>query len=134
MRNSVVLLLVASSGVMLGQALKLEPMANPTGPNSSQVNWSVTQEGNALLSWVESDQLRYSIRKGGQWSEPRTIAAHRNFFHHPAEVPEVITLPGGSFLAHWIEAPKTESEAEWVFVSASRDGDQMDDSCDGASR
>jgi hypothetical protein len=122
MRNSAVVLLVASSGVMFGQALKLEPMANPTGPNSSQVNWSLTQEGNALLSWVESDQLRYAIRKGAQWSEPRTIAAHRNFFHHPAEVPEVITLPGGSFLAHWIEAPKTESEAEWVFVSASRDG------------
>jgi len=122
MRNSAVVLLVASSGLMFGQALKLEPMPNPTGPNSSQVNWSLTQEGNALLSWVESDQLRYSIRKGGQWSEPRTIAAHRNFFHHPAEVPEVITLPGGSFLAHWIEAPKTESEAEWVFVSASRDG------------
>ena len=117
------LLLPAALGVSLfGQTLKVEPAANPTGPNSSQVNWSVTQEGNALLSWVESDALKYSIRKGAQWSEARIIASHRNFFHHPAEVPEVITLPGGSFLAHWIEAPKTESEAEFIFVSSSRDG------------
>jgi len=105
-----------------GQTLKVEPAPNPTGPGSSQVNWSVTQEGNPLLSWIESEELRYSIRKGAQWSAPRTIAAHRHFFHHPAEVPEVITLPGGSFLAHWIEAPEKESEAEFIYVSASRDG------------
>jgi hypothetical protein len=106
----------------VSQTLKVEPAANPSGPGSSQVNWSVTQDGNPLLSWIESDELRYSIRKGAQWSAPRTIAAHRHFFHHPAELPEVITLPGGSFLAHWIEAPKTESEAEFIYVSASRDG------------
>ena len=106
----------------VSQTLKVEPAPNPTGPGSSQVNWSLTQDGNPLLSWVESDELRYSVRKGSQWSAPRTIAAHRHFFHHPAELPEVITMPGGSFLAHWIEAPKTESEAEFIYVSASRDG------------
>lgn len=107
---------------LFAQTLKVEPVSNPSGPGSSQVNWSVTQDGNPLLSWIESDELKYSIRKGAQWSAPRIVAAHRNFFHHPAEVPEVITLPGGSFLAHWIEAPKTESEAEFIYVSASRDG------------
>jgi BNR repeat-like domain len=127
MRKSVLVLLLAAGGVisaqsLFGQNLKVEPAANPTGPGSSQVNWSMTLDGNALLSWLESDVLKYSIRKGGQWSEPRTIAAHRKFFHHPAEVPEVIAMPGGSYLAHWIEAPKTDSEAEFVYVSASRDG------------
>lgn len=122
MRKKTLLLLPALGVSLFGQTLKVVPAANPTGPNSSQVNWSVTQDGNALLSWVESEELKYSIRKGGQWSEPRTIAAHRNFFHHPAEVPEVISMPGGSLLAHWIEAPKTESEAEFIYVSSSRDG------------
>jgi hypothetical protein len=122
MRNSPLVLLLAVSGVTFGQTLKMEPMANPTGPGSSQVNLSLTQDGNALLSWVESEELKYSIRRGTQWSEPRTIAAKRHFFHHPAELPEVIAMPGGSFLAHWIEAPKTESEAEFIYVSASRDG------------
>jgi hypothetical protein len=119
MRNAILFLLPM---LAMSQTLKVDPAANPSGPGSSQVNWSVTQDGNPLLSWIESDELRYSIRKGGQWSAPRTIAAHRHFFHHPAEMPEVITLPGGSFLARWIEAPKTESEAEFIYVSASRDG------------
>ena len=79
----------------LARHLKIDPVANPAGPGSSQVNWSVTQDGNPLMSWVESDELRYSIRKGTQWSAPRTIAAKRHFFHHPAELPEVITMPDG---------------------------------------
>ena len=122
MKNPIVLFLPMLALPLFGQSLKVEPAANPSGPGSSQVNWSLTQDGSPLMSWVESEELRYSIRKGAQWSAPRTIAAHRHFFHHPAELPEVITMPGGSFLAHWIEAPKTESEAEFIYVSASRDG------------
>ncbi len=122
MRHTTLLLLPALAVTLFSQTLKVEPAANPSGPDSSQVNWSVAQDGSPLMSWVESDVLKYSIRKGAQWSEPRTIAAHRHFFHHPAELPEVVAMPGGSFLAHWIEAPKTESEAEFIYVSASRDG------------
>lgn len=122
MRNTTLFLLPVTALTLLGQTLKVEPAANPSGPDSAQVNWSVTQDGNPIMNWVESDVLKYAIRKGTQWSEARTIAAHRHFFHHPAELPEVIMLPGGSYLAHWIEAPKTESEAEFIYVSSSRDG------------
>ena len=121
MRNSALLLLLAV-GLMPGQTLKMDAVTNPAGPNSSQVNWSVTQDGSALMSWVESDTLKYSIRHGVQWSEARTIAAKRHFFHHPAELPEVIAMPNGALMAHWIETPKPDSEAEFVFVSASKDG------------
>jgi hypothetical protein len=122
MRNRTLIVLLAVAASLPGQTLKLQPATNPAGPGSSQANLSVTQDGSTLLSWVEKDELRYAIRKGAQWSEPRVIAAHRNFFHHPAELPEVMTLPGGTFLAHWIETPKTESETEFIFVSSSRDG------------
>jgi len=121
MRNSAVLLLLAA-GAIAAQTLKVEAVTNPAGPNSSQVNWSVTQDGNALMSWVESDTLKYAIKRGAQWSQPRTIAAKRHFFHHPAELPEVIAMPNGAYMAHWIETPKPDSEAEFVFVSASKDG------------
>ena len=114
------LLLVAAG--LSAQTLKVDALTNPSGPNSSQVNWSVTQDGNAIMSWVESDVLKYSIRKGGQWSEARVIASKRHFFHHPAELPEVIAMPNGAYMAHWIETPKPDSEAEFPFVSASRDG------------
>ena len=122
MRNSVLVLFLVVIGPIAGQTLKVEPAANPSGPDSSQVNWSVTQDGNPLLIWVQSDELRYSIRRGGQWSAPQTVAAKRHFFHHPAEMPEVMTLPGGTFMAHWIEQPNPSSEAEFLYVSASRDG------------
>ncbi|HWF07810.1 MAG TPA: hypothetical protein VG297_05060 [Bryobacteraceae bacterium] len=122
MKTNAMVLFLAAGGVLFAQTLKLEPAANPTGPGSSQVNLTTSADGSVILSWVESETLKYAIRKGGQWSGPRTIAAKRHFFHHPAELPEVIALPSGTFLAHWIETPKPDSEAEFIYVSASRDG------------
>lgn len=127
MKNSAVLISLVLIGAAAAQTLKTEPVPNPAGQGSNQVNWSVAQDGSPLLSWVEPQKdgsftLRYSIRKGAAWSEPQTIAANRKFFHHPAEVPGVVALPGGGFVAHWIEQPNSASEAEFLYVSASRDG------------
>lgn len=125
MKNILLLALCAAAVPLIAQ--KPEPLANPSGNGSLQPSWSVTQDGSPLLSWIEkandgSYTLKYAIHKGSAWSEPRTVAAGRKFFRHPAEVPEVITLPDGTFMAHWIETPKEESEAEFAYVSASRDG------------
>ena len=112
----------------LAQTFKLDSVVNPAGPGSLQANWSAARDGSPLLSWIEtlkdgSYTLRYSIRRGSQWSEPKTIAARRKFFRHPAELPEVIMLSDGTVLAHWVENPKEESEAEFLYVSSSRDGE-----------
>jgi hypothetical protein len=124
---STALWLVALASPLFGQALKMEPAPSPAGPDSVQANWSTAVDGSPLLSWVEKskdgfDTLRYAIRHGSAWSEARTIAAHRHFFHHPAELPEVIALSGGPLIAHWVELPKEDSEAEFLYVSASADG------------
>jgi hypothetical protein len=112
-----------------GQALKLEPMANPSGPTSLQAHWSIAQDGSPLLSWIETSKdgshaLRYAIRRGAQWSEPRTIATNRQFFRQPAESPSVISFADGSLLAEWVEIPPGSGEAENMYVSASKDGIQ----------
>ncbi len=132
MRNTILVLLLAPAAALFAQTLKVAATENPAGADSSQANWSVTATGQPLLSWVEpvkggSFALRYSIRNGSQWSEPRTIAERPHFFHHPAELPEVIALTGGSLpgqamMAHWIEVPSESSEAEFLYVSSSRDG------------
>lgn len=127
MKTIVVFFSLLTAGSAFAQTLKVESAANPAGPGSSQVNWSVAQDGSPLLSWVEpqkddSFSLRYSVFKGGQWSEARTIAAHRKFFHHPAEMPHLTALANGTLLAEWIEQPNESSEAEFVYVSASPDG------------
>jgi hypothetical protein len=124
-RTILLLLTVAVAG--FGQTFKVEPIANPSGPGSVQAHWSMVPDGSLLLSWIEplkdgSYTLKYAIHRGSQWSEPRTVAAHRHFFRHPAESPEVISFRNGSLLAHWVEMPDESSDAEFVYVSVSKDG------------
>jgi hypothetical protein len=110
----------------LTQTLSSTPLANPSGPGSLQPNWSVAPDGAAVFSWIEPSQggfaLKYAVRHGATWSPAKTIASNRHFFHHPAEMPEVIALPGGHWFAHWVEAPGGDSDAEYVYVSSSTDG------------
>ena len=110
-----------------GQKFTAETLANPAAAGSLQPNWSATPDGNAVLSWIEptkdgSFSLRYAVRRGSNWSEARTIAEHRHFFRHPAEVPEVMALGDKQWMAHWVEMPKEGSEAEFLYVSSSTDG------------
>ncbi len=126
MKTSTAIFLALTALPLFGQVLKVEPQPSPAGAASLQANWSVMPDGSALLSWVEksaaADSLRYAIRRGAAWSDVRTVVARRHFFHHPAELPEVVALPGGSFMAHWIEMPKEGAEAEYLYVAASADG------------
>jgi hypothetical protein len=112
-----------------GQALKVNPLANPSGPGSLQAHWGTASDGSPLLSWAEKSKdgslsLRYAIRRGTQWSEPRTIVVNRQFFRQPAESPSVISFPNGSLLAEWVEVPPGSGEAENLYVSASKNGTQ----------
>ncbi|MBV8842962.1 MAG: exo-alpha-sialidase [Bryobacterales bacterium] len=109
------------------QTLKPVAAANPSPAGGIQPNWALAADGSVLLSWVEpskdgSSTLRYAVRKGPAWSEARTIAPGRRFWRHPAEVPELLALPDGTLLAHWVENGKDSTEAEYIFVSTSRDG------------
>jgi hypothetical protein len=104
------------------------PLPNPAANNSLMPAWSTLPDGTPVLSWIEKSKegysLKYSVHHGAAWSEPRTIAAGRKFFRHPAEVPEVIALSDGTLVAHWIEQPSGagDSDAEYAYVSASHDG------------
>jgi hypothetical protein len=109
------------------QTFSATSLANPAGPGSLQPNWSVAPDGAAVFSWIEPSQgdafaLRYAVRRGGSWTPAVTIAAKRHFFHHPAEMPEVLALAGGHWLAHWVESPGGDSDAEYIYVSSSTDG------------
>jgi BNR repeat-like domain len=122
------LLLAAGVAISLwGEKLTVESLPNPAGDGSLQPNWSPTHDGGVVLSWVEPQKdgslsLRYAVRKGSTWSAPRTIAEHRRFFRHPAEVPEVLAMDDGRWMAHWVEMPNEANEAEYVYVSSSTDG------------
>ncbi|HTW65458.1 MAG TPA: sialidase family protein [Bryobacteraceae bacterium] len=111
----------------IGQTFSSAPLANPAGAGSLQPNWTVAPDGAAVFSWIEPAKdgafsLRYAVRRAGAWSPAITVAAHREFFHHPAEVPEVLALPNGHWMAHWVEAPEGGDDAEYVYVSSSTNG------------
>ena len=125
MRRLTFFLAIAACG--FAQALHMSPAPNPSVAGSIQPNWGVAADGSALLSWVEAAKgggyaLRYAVRKGADWTEARTIATGRRFWRHPAEVPEIISLGDGTLMAHWVENGKESTEAEFIFVSTSRDG------------
>ena len=110
-----------------GQSIHAESFANPAAAGSLQPNWSTAPDGSAILSWIEpgSDDmysLRYAVLRGTTWSASHTIAAHRHFFEQPAEVPEVIQVSDKQWLAHWVEMPNEQSEAENIYTSSSPDG------------
>src|ERR1700691_3128378 len=116
-----VVIMATIAGPAFAQALKIEPTPNPSAAGSSQVNWSFAQDGSPILSWIEPQKdgsfaFRYSTYhgtgQGGQWALPRTIAAHRHFFHHAAEMPNMTALKDGTLIAEWIEQPHAQSEAE----------------------
>jgi len=128
MKNKLLLLLSAALALpALSQTFSATPLSNPSGAGSLEPNWSVTPDGSVVLCWIEpakdgTASLRYAVRHAGAWSEPRTIAAGRHFFRHPAEVPEVMATAAGHWMAHWVELPDPKSDAEYVYVSSSTDG------------
>jgi len=81
-----------------------------------------------VLSWIETDAaggpaLRFSLREGAGWSEPRTVAASPLLAVDPANVPGVIPLAGGGFAAHWsVNADASEAHARALLVATSADG------------
>ena len=124
--KSIVLLTIAALAAP-AQVLKVSAIPNPSSAASLQAHWGTASDGSPLLSWLEKSKddslsLRYAIRRGAQWSEPRTIVSNRQFFRQPAESPSVISFPNGSLLAEWVEIPPGEGEAENLYVSASKDG------------
>jgi hypothetical protein len=128
-RHSRLMVLVLASPVAFAQAVKVEPVANPAPQGSVEAHWGSDADGSPLLSWIEptsggSFAMRYSFRHGAQWSQPRTIVANRHFFRQPAESPSLVSFTGGALLAEWVEVPESASEAEYIYISASKDGVQ----------
>jgi hypothetical protein len=128
MKHFLVLTLAAIGTCGFAQTLKSVAVPNPAPAGSIQPNWTVAADGSVLLSWVEPSKdtyaLRYAVRHGSAFGESRTIAAGRNFWRHPAEIPGLLSMSDGTLLAHWVEKGKGKdsSDAEDLYVSSSKDG------------
>ncbi len=110
-----------------GPPLAVTETQSPAGPDSREPELTATADGRVIMSWVEKKgekghSLRFAVRDGTGWSEPRTAAEGENWFVNWADFPSVIGLTDGSFAAHWLVKSGKSTYAYDVNVSRSKDG------------
>ena len=109
------------------QALVIRLTESPTNGDSREPEFNVTQDGRAILSWVEKiADKRYALRTAvldrNGWSEARTVSEGDNWFVNWADFPSVITLRDNSMAAHWLVKSGSSTYAYDVNISMSNDG------------
>jgi hypothetical protein len=76
----------------LAQSPAVREIDSPAGPSSGEPNLFATADGRVFLSWIERTgekrhALRFAVREGGKWSEPRVISEGDNWFVNWADFP-----------------------------------------------
>ncbi len=96
----------------------------PAGEGSGQP-WLSSRGDDLWLSWLEPAGEGWAFRFaaiGGGGGPAVTIAEGRDFFVNWADVPSVTPLPGGGFVAHWLERSGGAGVAYGVRAVRSDDG------------
>lgn len=98
--------------------------ALPAG--SGEPNLALAPSGTPVLTWLEpvngtGHALRWAVRHGGTWSEPRTILESDSFFVNWADFPSLVALPNGAWIVHWLARVPGGTYAYHVRLAISRD-------------
>lgn len=103
----------------------VDSMVSPAGPGSAEPNLSVAPDGRVYMSWLEpadsGHALRFASHDGTKWTEPRTIAASRDFWLNWADFPSIKVLDGGRLAAHWLQRNGRGTFMYGVRIAQSRD-------------
>jgi len=95
-------------------------------PGSGEPNVHAMSDGRTVVTWLEPTEaghaLRFAVREAGEWSQPHTIVAGRDFFVNWADFPSLIELADGTWLVHWLESVAEDPYAYHVKLALSRDG------------
>lgn len=91
------------------------PSADPQPPRelavaaaegSAQPHLDLSEDGAAILSWLEPAGDRYALRvstnTGDAWSTPGTVATGDDWFVNWADFPSVTPIGGDVLAAHWL--------------------------------
>jgi hypothetical protein len=108
-------------------ALVIRVTESPATGDSREPEFTVTQDGRAILSWVEKiGEKRYALRTAtldrNGWSEVRTVSEGDSWFVNWADFPSVIALRDNSLAAHWLVKSGSYTYAYDVNISLSKDG------------
>lgn len=109
---------------LLATANSIESVATPAGPGSLAPGLSITKAG-PVLTWLEpvgdGHELRLSIYRDGMFEPAGTIATGGDWFVNWADTPALFELPGGGWLAHWLEKSADGTYTYDIRMKSSRD-------------
>lgn len=86
-----------------------DSLQSPAALGSGQPRLYTSRDGTVWMSWLEptgedAHALRYATFADTGWTEPRTVAAGRDWFVNWADLPAVRPLPDGRLVAHYLES------------------------------
>ena len=133
MRNTVRALLAVALAVTNLSCGRREPadwtvtvqrVASPAGENSSEPQLAVSDRG-VLLSWIErvgtTTYLKFAELTAAGWTAPMTAASGPDWFLSYADVPSVMRMADGTFVAQWLQTTDVGLEAYDLRLSYSKD-------------
>ncbi len=100
---------------------------SPAAASSAQPNLVASEQGGALLSWIESAAdggylLWYSRWESGSWSAARTIASGRDWFVNWADFPALAAVDDRFMAAHFLQLSGPRSYDYDIRLTRSLDG------------
>ncbi len=124
---AVVVLSVAGCGPA-GPSWSLGEIEWSGPPGSGEPQLHGTEDGRAILSWLEpAGEVHHALmvaeRREGRWSEPRLVTRGNPFFVNWADLPSVTELRDGSWMVHWLEKTAPATYAYHVKLAFSDDGE-----------
>jgi hypothetical protein len=103
----------------------IQPVTSPAAPRDSGQPQITVQVDRAVLSWIEREGTRATLKFAQSastgWSEAGTVVSGDNFFVNWADVPSVRALADGSLAAHWLQKSGPGTYAYDVKLAFSKD-------------
>ena len=122
---AVLLLIGCAKSPIPPEFTQSQPLTLPSGPASEGPRLSAGADGQLALSWMERNEhggtLRYTTLQNGEWQSPTNVVSDPDMFVNWADVPSVVPLSGGNWLAHWMSKSAASTYAYDVKVSHSTD-------------
>jgi hypothetical protein len=120
--------MAAGSGCQEGSGRIVVRETEFAGPAGSLAPRLALAGERALLSWLEPagggrHAVQVALREpGGAWQPPRTVVVGESLFVNWADVPSVLPLSDGVWLAHWLQKVAAGPYAYHVMMAVSTDG------------
>lgn len=101
------------------------PLPLPAGQASEGPRLSAGPDGRLALSWMDRNEhggtLRFTTFEDGQWQAARDVVTDPDMFVNWADIPSVVPVADGNWLAHWLSKSADLTYAYDVKVSHSTD-------------